>query len=173
MATTTPNNGWSVPTSTDYVAQGAVAIETLGDAIDASVGTGLLAWTSYTPTFTNLTLGNGVIDFKYALLGKNVFVRGTLTWGTTTSATASGLVISTPVTASTASGSPVVGSARYNDTGTENYIGTVGLSGAGSFAFNIVNASATYAVLRAITNAIPMTWVSTDQVLFYAMYQAA
>lgn len=39
MATTTPNYGWDVPTSTDYVAQGAVAIETLGDDIDAFIGT--------------------------------------------------------------------------------------------------------------------------------------
>jgi len=37
MATTTPNYGWPVPTSADYVAQGAVAIEALGDAIDATV----------------------------------------------------------------------------------------------------------------------------------------
>ena len=37
MATTTPNYGWPVPTSTDYVKDGALAIETLGDAIDATV----------------------------------------------------------------------------------------------------------------------------------------
>lgn len=37
MATTTPNFGWSVPTSTDLVKDGATAIETLGDAIDASL----------------------------------------------------------------------------------------------------------------------------------------
>lgn len=36
MATTTPNFGWSVPTSTDLVKDGATAIETLGDSIDAS-----------------------------------------------------------------------------------------------------------------------------------------
>ena len=36
MATTTPNYGWSVPTSTDLVKDGATAIETLGDSIDAS-----------------------------------------------------------------------------------------------------------------------------------------
>lgn len=38
MATTTPNFGWAVPTSTDYVKDGAVAIETLGDAIDGRLG---------------------------------------------------------------------------------------------------------------------------------------
>lgn len=38
MSTTTPNYGWTVPTSTDYVKDGAAAIETLGDSIDASMG---------------------------------------------------------------------------------------------------------------------------------------
>jgi hypothetical protein len=37
MATTTPNYGWPVPTSTDFVKDGATAIEDLGDAIDATV----------------------------------------------------------------------------------------------------------------------------------------
>jgi hypothetical protein len=37
MATTTPNYGWDVPTSTDYVKDGASAIEILGDDIDASL----------------------------------------------------------------------------------------------------------------------------------------
>jgi hypothetical protein len=37
MATTTPNFGWSVPTSSDLVKNGATDIETLGDSIDASL----------------------------------------------------------------------------------------------------------------------------------------
>jgi hypothetical protein len=41
MATTTPNFGWDVPTSTDYVKDGATAIETLGDDIDATLWTAL------------------------------------------------------------------------------------------------------------------------------------
>jgi hypothetical protein len=36
MATTTPNFGWTVPTSSDLVKDGATAIETLGDSVDAS-----------------------------------------------------------------------------------------------------------------------------------------
>jgi len=57
MATTTPNYGWNVPTSADYVAQGAVAIQTLGDEIDATVfglPSGALALISTT------TVGTGV-----------------------------------------------------------------------------------------------------------------
>jgi hypothetical protein len=37
MATVTPNYSWPVPTSSDYVKDGASAIEALGDAIDATV----------------------------------------------------------------------------------------------------------------------------------------
>jgi hypothetical protein len=51
MATTTPNYGWPVPTSTDYVKDGATAIEALGDAIDATVfglGSGLKLITANT-----------------------------------------------------------------------------------------------------------------------------
>jgi hypothetical protein len=37
MATSTPNYLWSVPTSSDLVKNGATAIETLGDSVDASL----------------------------------------------------------------------------------------------------------------------------------------
>jgi hypothetical protein len=106
MATTTPNNGWPVPTSTDFVKDGATAIESLGDAIDTSVGAGLLAWVAYTPTLGNVSLGNGTVDFKYAQLGKVVHVRGILTFGSTT--TVSGAItFSTPITAASAGGLPL------------------------------------------------------------------
>jgi hypothetical protein len=61
MATTTPNYGWDVPTSSDYVKLGAVAIETLGDDIDATlfsitsgknVGLVHIATTSFTTSST-------------------------------------------------------------------------------------------------------------------------
>jgi hypothetical protein len=67
MATTTPNYGWDVPTSTDYVKDGATAIETLGDDIDATlytinngsnkVGLHLINTTTLTSA-TNTTISN-------------------------------------------------------------------------------------------------------------------
>jgi hypothetical protein len=80
MATTTPNFGWPVPTSTDYVKDGATAIEALGDAIDATVfglGSGLSKITtntlsnSATCVFTSLTAGA-----RYRVVGR---VIGTAT----------------------------------------------------------------------------------------------
>lgn len=70
MATTTPNFGWSVPTSSDLVKNGATAIETLGDSIDASMAelkggtTGqVLSKTSNTDmdfTWTTASAGGGL-----------------------------------------------------------------------------------------------------------------
>jgi hypothetical protein len=77
MATTTPNFGWSVPTSTDLVKDGATAIETLGDSIDASLvdlkggTTGQIlsknsntdmdfTWVSETGDISGVTAGTGI-----------------------------------------------------------------------------------------------------------------
>ena len=83
MATTTPNFGWVVPTSTDLVKDGATAIETLGDSVDASfVGlkggtTGqVLSKTSATDlAFTwvaqddSNAIQNAIVDAKGDLIG--------------------------------------------------------------------------------------------------------
>lgn len=83
MATTTPNFGWSVPTSTDLVKDGATAIELLGDSIDTTLvdlkggTTGqVLAKTSGTDMdFTWVTtddtnaIQNAIVDAKGDLIG--------------------------------------------------------------------------------------------------------
>jgi hypothetical protein len=65
MATTTPNFGWTVPTSTDLVKDGATAIETLGDAVDASLGQITLRDVSTTSdTFVLADLRNKLIRYS-------------------------------------------------------------------------------------------------------------
>jgi hypothetical protein len=60
MATTTPNYGWDVPTSTDYVKDGATAIETLGDDIDATLWTALGGAYPGLRLIKKQTIGTGV-----------------------------------------------------------------------------------------------------------------
>ena len=117
MATTTPNFGWSVPTSTDLVKDGATAIELLGDSIDASLvdlkggTTGqVLSKTSGTDMdFTWVTtddtnaIQNAIVDAKGDLIGASaadtparlaVGANGTVL--TADSAEATGLKWATP-----------------------------------------------------------------------------
>lgn len=128
MATTTPNNGWTVPTSTDYVKDGATAIETLGDAIDASVGTGLLAWTSYTPILsqgTSTNISKTVVYAKYAKLGKIVHANVRLQ-STGTGQAGQAVIVSLPVTAAS-SGIPA-GNGGIFDATVNNYTGWIFLA---------------------------------------------
>lgn len=83
MATTTPNFGWPVPTSTDLVKDGATAIEALGDGIDTSLvdlkggttGQVLSKATSADMDFTWVTsddanaIQNTIVDAKGDLIG--------------------------------------------------------------------------------------------------------
>ena len=101
MATTTPNYGWDVPTSTDYVKDGAVAIETLGDDIDASlfsitggknVGAQFISATTFTGvsnfTASNIftsAYNNYLLTFELTAGTSNVEVRAQLTTGGTPS----------------------------------------------------------------------------------------
>jgi hypothetical protein len=62
MATTTPNYGWDVPTSTDYVKDGATAIETLGDDIDATLYTALGGAYPGLRLVKKQTVGTGVVS---------------------------------------------------------------------------------------------------------------
>jgi len=68
---TTTNNGWPYPESTDYVADGATAIENLADAIDADI--------KYATFTTSVAQGGGVASttsyFFYQQVDEWVFCQ--------------------------------------------------------------------------------------------------
>ncbi|QHC73776.1 hypothetical protein [Rathayibacter sp. VKM Ac-2805] len=56
------------------------------------------AWRSWTPTWTDLTIGNATVDFRFVVIGKTVHIRGKLIFGTTSSFTpSSGLSFTAPL----------------------------------------------------------------------------
>jgi hypothetical protein len=172
MATTTPNNGWAVPTSTDLVTNGALAIETLGDAIDASVGTGLLAWQTYAPTLSGgWANGNGTYAYaKYAKLGKLVFFAVDFTIGSTTTKGTT-MTMSLPVTAASSS-------MLFTAQGIGSISGTVYQTiwfGASTTSMTcaVLNSAGTYTTRTNITAAIPGTWATNDIFRVAGYYEAA
>ena len=174
MATTTPLNGWPVPTSTDYVKDGATSIEALGDAIDTSVGSGLLAWQSWAPTLSGGWLnGNGTWEAFYVKIGKIVHVDAAFTLGSTTTK-GTGLTISLPVTA------------KRPGTNVRRTIGNViGFIGSGFHAMTMlqntttsvtlyaINSATAYAQAANVTTVIPATWGTGDSIHFSFTYEAA
>jgi len=172
MATTT-NNGWSTPDNTAYVKDGASAIRTLGSAIDTSVGTGLLAWTAFTPTFSGFTLGNGTIDFKYSKLGKVVQVRGTCTLGTTSVMNGPSLDVTLPVTSATSALGFTFGHTSFWNGSTVFNGSFIAIGGTGNGRVLVYSTSNPYSQSLDITSTVPFTWASGQQFFLSLTYQAA
>jgi hypothetical protein len=128
------------------------------------------AWTTFTPTWTNLTVGNATVVFKYKQIGKTVFVRGTFIFGSTSSI--SGVIkFSLPFDAVDSGFHHA--SVLIEDTGVEAYQGTLFVSPISDANLKVINSAGTYAVFRNTSATVPMTWNATDFFKTYFFYEAA
>jgi len=134
MATTTPNFGWPVPTSTDLVKDGATAIEALGDGVDASLvdlkggttGQILAKATNADMDFTWIT--NDVGDITAITASSPITGGGTsgdvtigILSGTTSNLGAVQLSTSTSSTSTTLAATPSAVKAAYDPAFTNNF----------------------------------------------------
>jgi hypothetical protein len=128
------------------------------------------AWTSYTPSLTALTLGNGTLTAKYQQIGKTIIASIYLLWGSTTSASGQWF-ISLPFANSTVNDTPI-GSARFLDSGTQNYVG-VALVSSTRIAPTILNVAGTYPTFTTVTQTVPYTWATNDVLATVVVYEAS
>jgi hypothetical protein len=148
MATTTPNYGWPVPTSTDFVKDGATAIADLGDAIDATVfglpSGGLTLISTTTATAAASTIITGLFSSTYN--NYRVMISGT---GSVNGATVTRLQLRTGTTTETTNyQAKIIASATGTSTGiwqTGSYqtsgfpVGYFGNAAQGSASVDIFN----------------------------------
>jgi hypothetical protein len=177
MATTT-NNGWTIPADTDLVRNGALAIRTLGNAIDSSVGK--TTYTNITPTQTGTgwLLGTGnTASANYCQIGKTVFFDGIIQFGTSPTAGSGTLAIDLPVNASTNSTEWVGNGMFYDASDTAYYPCVIRVTGTDlEFWFSKMRTSAptTFLNLLAFNNTNkPVTIASGDQIIWSITYQGA
>jgi hypothetical protein len=132
---------------------------------------------SYTPTFTNMTLGNGTITAVWTRVGAHVTVHLRLVWGSTTSITGSPPGWSGPVDPLDTP-TPLIrqeGLCVFYDTSTTNtYTGTIGHGAVNVFYPFALNVTDGLSYLRAenITSSLPMTWATGDIILATWSYEA-
>ena len=127
------------------------------------------AYTSFTPTWTGLTLGNGTQNFRYVRLGKFVHIVGQLTFGSTTAVTGN-VYFNDPVTSNQPSVT-VTGTAWLVDSGGGNVVGIV-LQGSGIQIIQTTNVAGTYPGNTAFTATVPFTWSVNDQINVNIVYEA-
>ena len=171
-----PTIGTSVilPNSTGVTTDGAMVFD--GTNEDLAIGDGTAAqkihmgaWKTWTPTISGLTVGNGTLAAKYAVIGKSVLFNIHFTFGSSSSL-ASTPVISLPVNQKD---TQYQGSGTFLDANTGiYYTSQVNIGNNNVYIYAIATAS-TFASSTGPSATAPFTWTTGDQIVITAFYEAA
>lgn len=139
---------------------------------DGSISTGGL-WTTWTPSYTNLTIGDGTVSARYFRLGKWICAEWSFTLGST-SAVGSGPTVSLPVTAiSYPTGAHIGSGNAYDNTGPAAYPMATYFNSTTTVLLRVHDVTGTYAVDTNVTATVPFTWATNDVLYFKVIYEAA
>lgn len=142
---------------------------------DGLIGSGT-AWTSWTPTYTNLTVGNGTHASKYQTFGKFTFYRMSFVLGST-STVGTSVTFTWPNTAvsypNIANDIDVVGYGSVLDSGTQAYDLAVAMATTTTGRLYIKDSASTSLKLTDITASLPMVWTTSDTLTASGFYESA
>ena len=189
MASTYPTalDAFTNPTSTSLLTSPSHAQQQadINDAMEAvqtklAIGNTVIGtYTAYTPTFTNLTVGNGTSTARFSRVNNIVNYFGYFTLGTTSSLSASEAKITLPVTANSIYGGInglIMGDMTAYDASTGTWykgeVMSIGSTTSGLFRNFLANG----VFLNNMSNVIttdPMTWTTSDQLIWNITYEAA
>jgi hypothetical protein len=162
-----------------------LAVGTNGQVLtaDSTTATGLAwaasssfgTWTSFTPTWTNLTPGNGTVTAKYVQNGKVVNFRVKIQFGSTTSISGS-VSVNWPVApASTEAAQGAITTVVFEKSGVGPKLGQVNNSAASTTKADllVLNVAGTYTDVALTSSTVPFTWATNDQIYFQGTYEVA
>lgn len=136
------------------------------------------AWASWTPVWTNLTIGDGVVDAATEQVGSTMRFRIGVLFGSTTSVGGQ-IDVQYPVTPkdlrATATGSVHrLARAVYTDaSAVTQYEGTVTFNGTTTMRLLSITTSGTYATASGVTATVPFTWAVGDSISIQGEFEVA
>jgi hypothetical protein len=140
------------------------------------------AWSTWTPTFTNLTIGNGTVTARFYRVGNLIHYRLKVVWGSTTSIPSGGVTYTLPtatrsdyITGTVLSGyAHNLGQVALKDDSAGNiYVGLSLLITTTTATIDINNSAGTYLTGNAISAAVPISWTINDSMAVEGYYEAA
>ena len=133
------------------------------------------AWQAWTPTWTNLTVGNGTVVAAYAQIGKTTFGRLSIVFGSTTSISGD-VQFSLPVTMATPGGTvriTPIGHVQCWDNGASTYQGVVLPLSTTTGTIRPYSVTGTVIEEIAASATIPFMWGTGDEFACEFFYEAA
>lgn len=125
------------------------------------------AWTSFTPSWTNLTVGNATNTGAYAVVGKTCFFRCKITLGSTSSV-GSNPTLTLPVTGKVGDESGL-----FNINLNGAYFAQGYMSSTTVLQMRLLNSAGTYATWALVTSTAPVTWAATNYIVVSGAYEIA
>jgi hypothetical protein len=151
------------------------AVQTYSGSAWVAVGGSSATWTAFTPSFTNLTVGNATLAGRYLNINKTVFFYVQVTFGSTTSmGTAANLTL--PVAAaSTAACQGGIYQITFQDSGVGTFLGSIQAlnNTSTTVRFGGVDSGSTYATYAQTTSTVPCGWGTNDGIYISGMYEVA
>ena len=129
-------------------------------AIDRG-GVDLTAWDTYTPSLSGITLGNGTLTGSYKKIGRTVFYKINLIFGSTTSITGN-VSIGTPTTIVGSAAQPLA-EVFFLDANVGYYSGRQFGNGAVLYMSNPITG---------ISATTPFTWTTSDAIFIKGFYES-
>ncbi len=128
------------------------------------------AWTSWTPTWTNLSVGNGTVSALYYRAGRLIVWKLKLTFGSTTSVSGA-IRFSLPVAASTGVEFDNTFGTFVDANGSRHFSIAQSISTTVLQA-NMVNSVGGYVVQVVTSSTEPFTWTTSDQIFYSGSYES-
>lgn len=133
------------------------------------------AWTAWTPTYANLTVGNGTTTGAYVRIGRVIHFYLKFVMGSTSSMGA-GPTFTLPATAAARYASTLtdwLGQVAILDSGTAQFGGICPWASSTTASLAAWTASGAYIQQAGFTSTIPMTWTTSDAFTVWGTYEAA
>ncbi len=173
------NNG-VVSTANSVTSTAIAAGAVQPQALQSGTGTGW-AWSSFTPSLVNFTVGTGgsaATSAFYIQIGKTVFYRLVAVLGSSGQSVGSGVSFTLPVArrsgGESGTGSTLIGVVKLEHTGVSNFTGAVSIAGAGSTATVLFSSvSSTLITLTALSSTTPFVWAAGDSLNIEGFYEAS
>lgn len=133
-------------------------------------------WGTWSPTYANLTVGNGTVEAKYKQIGKTVHFKWIFTLGTTSSV-GTAPTVTFPVTAAEtgvdSAGTPEyrsIGVCKFLDSGTQIYHGHTVPKSTTTFMPQASNAAGTYVTFATVSATVPFSFGTGDAIFCTGTY---
>jgi hypothetical protein len=127
------------------------------------------AWTAFTPSWTNLTVGSGTNVGAYKRIGKLVIGWIKFIYGAGSSMGAASVALPVSLASGFAGMAMPIGTIIINDYGTGFFCGSLLATG----SLYVRTSNATYVGHSSLASNEPMTWQTTDELFINFMYEGS